>query len=120
MRVEVSRSGGFAGLRRTWVVQVEETPDPQAFLLLIEACPWDEPEPESSGADRFVYQVQAGERSATLPEPAVQGPWLELVDQVRHFSAGHGLGPVTTDAAPADAAPGEHAVNDAERPPGAE
>jgi len=92
VRIEVSRSGGFAGITRTWVVQVEETPDPAAFLLLVEACPWDDPEPAPSGADRYVYELNAGEHTATLPEPAVQGPWRELVDQVRHFSAGHGLG----------------------------
>ena len=97
MRIEVSRSGGFAGLVRTWSVDVDDTPDPQVFLILVEACPWDEPDPEPSGADRYVYQLQAGEHHAVLPEPAVEGPWRDLIDRVRQFSPRHGLGPTTPE-----------------------
>ena len=98
MKVEVSRSGGFAGMTRTWAVRVEETPDPQSFLLLVAACPWDDPEslvPTASPtqADRYVYDLQAGSQVASLPETAVQGPWRDLIDTVRKFSPGHGLGP---------------------------
>ena len=91
MRVVVSRSGGIAGITRTWAVLVEQTPDPESLELLIEACPWDEPDPVDPQADRYVYQFQAGDRFAVLGEPAVQGPWRELVDRVRQFSTSHGM-----------------------------
>ena len=60
MYVEVSRTGGFAGITRTWAVEVDNTPDPMSWIVLVEACPWDEPEPEPSGADRFIFGVRSG------------------------------------------------------------
>jgi hypothetical protein len=92
MRVEVSRSGGLAGLNRTWAVQVEELPpDSQAsdeLCRLIDDCPWDQPAKPVTGADRYVYQVSAGDLSATVPEPQLQGPWRRLVDRVIDLDGG--------------------------------
>jgi hypothetical protein len=59
MKVSVTRSGGFAGLRRTWAVTVDEQPD------------------------RYVYEIRYSRRRVTLPEQQLTGVWKELVDRVR-------------------------------------
>ena len=45
MDVEVVRSGGIAGLRLSWTVNVEDQPDPEEWVLLIERLPWGETAP---------------------------------------------------------------------------
>jgi hypothetical protein len=89
MKVNVLRSGGFAGMTTGWEIRVDEQPDPGRWESLVEACPWDRPEacaPDAAGgpgADRFVYEFQAGRRRTRLGESLVQGPWRELADSVR-------------------------------------
>jgi hypothetical protein len=83
VRIQVTRSGGVAGIRRGWCVESHE---PEAWEPLVAACPWDA-EPESVGADRFVWLIEVTSpppaRTAELPEAAVHGPWRELVERVR-------------------------------------
>ena len=88
--VTVTRTGGFAGLRRTWHAQADTAEAPQ-WIALIDGCPWDAAAPTRpilpTGADRFVWHVDArcgdAERAAALADPEVQGPWRELIDAVR-------------------------------------
>lgn len=131
--IVVVRSGGFAGLRREWRVDAGDD-DADRWLLLVEACPWDddsgpapepdaraedapepggsepddaasptdpasarrgparaepapEPRPYPRPADRYVWIIRARtpERrlERELPEPAVTGPWRDLVEAVR-------------------------------------
>ena len=84
MKITVQRSGGVAGIQRVWSVQ-PETPDAvDQWQGLIEACPWDDlPGDDTGQPDRFVYQIRAGQRRATLPERHVTGPWRALVDCAR-------------------------------------
>ncbi|BDZ53504.1 protealysin inhibitor emfourin [Agromyces marinus] len=99
MEVEVTRSGGFAGLRLTWTVQVEDQPDPEEWVLLVERLPWGRTPPVPAEPDRFEYRIRCTgetasaaapperaatqpEREATLAERQVTGPWRELVDRV--------------------------------------
>jgi len=92
--ITVTRSGGFAGLRRTWRAQADSSAAPQ-WRALLDECPWDAADPTRplppSGADRFVWRVEArcGEeaRAAALAEPDVQGPWRQLIDAVREATA---------------------------------
>jgi len=91
MDVIVSRSGGFAGLRRVWRVDVEEQPDERAWRDLLGSLPWeadDEPQRSSSAAapgrpDRFVYEIQVQTHHVRLGETELDGAWRELVDRVR-------------------------------------
>lgn len=90
--VTIVRTGGFAGLRRRWGVELDDPREAETWRPLIEACPWDDepvilPEP-----DRFVYQIdtvtrdarmRATVRRATVPERHLTGPWRELLDRVR-------------------------------------
>ena len=83
----MSRTGGMAGMTRTWSVRVDAAADDRAdWDALLDECPWDAPSPPSPGADRFVYLVRAGDREARLGEAAVDGPWRRLVDRVRDAS----------------------------------
>ncbi len=86
----VTRTGGFAGLRRTWHAQPDTADAPQ-WIALIDGCPWDAADPTRAvpptGADRFVWHVDArcgdDAREAALADPDVRGPWRELIDAVR-------------------------------------
>jgi len=87
MIVTVARTGGLAGLTRTWRVDVDAEPDTESWLVLLDALPWsDLPRGQDARPDRFVWLVTVGARpvrEATLPEQQVTGPWRELVDRVR-------------------------------------
>jgi hypothetical protein len=86
--VTVTRSGGIAGIRRSWRAQAEEDAASR-WIARIEECPWDAVEQSrpAEGADRFMWDVNArcGEeaRRAELADSDVQGPWRELIDAVR-------------------------------------
>jgi len=91
MMVTVQRSGGFAGLTRTWQVDVDAEPDTESWLVLLDLVPWQEaPAPtQPVQPDRFVWVISAETspaKKAKLPEQQVTGPWRELVDRVREVS----------------------------------
>ncbi|MRX42677.1 protealysin inhibitor emfourin [Agromyces kandeliae] len=83
MEVEVVRSGGLAGLRLTWTVEVEDQPDPEEWVLLVERLPWSDTPPAPPEPDRYTYRIRCEPHVATLAERQVTGPWRDLVDRVR-------------------------------------
>ncbi len=87
MKITVERSGGIAGLTRTWTVQAKSSSDRSHWQPIVEACPWDavpdSRQIQDGQPDRFMYSIRAGEHRATLPEKAVTGPWRVLVDTAR-------------------------------------
>ena len=97
MNITVVRSGGFAGLRRTWrvVVNDESSDAVDEWLHIVDACPWsDAVDLDGDGVpDRFVFVVtvdalpdesaSASHLHATLPESRVVGPWRQLIDRVQ-------------------------------------
>jgi hypothetical protein len=95
--VHVVRSGGFAGLNREWTAE-PRPPEAERFKTLIDECPWDEatePAP-TRGADRFMWLISAmladePPLEAELPDTQLQGPWRELVDEVRAYDDGGAL-----------------------------
>jgi hypothetical protein len=106
LEVCVTRTGGFAGLRREWLAKPPEQEAPQ-WIELIDRCPWPDqqgaiesspavlhapspPAPAQPGADRFVWLIRArspraGERSAELAENDVTDAWEELIAAVRDY-----------------------------------
>lgn len=85
--VEVTRTGGIAGIARTWRAAPAADAAPR-WVELIERCPWDAPEPAAGdGADRFEWDIRAevdtAAHSARLRDGALAGPWRVLVDEVR-------------------------------------
>lgn len=90
MEVEVTRTGGFAGLRRAWRADVESQPDKDEWLILIDELPWDDVPLQPSEPDRYTWVIRiavpgadAPEHTAALPERNLTGDWRRLVDRVR-------------------------------------
>ncbi|MBF4463542.1 MULTISPECIES: protealysin inhibitor emfourin [unclassified Rathayibacter] len=84
MDVIVSRSGGFAGLRRVWRVDVAEQPDQPAWRELLDSLPWDDGDRSSPARpDRFVYEIRVQTHHVRLGETELDGAWRELVDRVK-------------------------------------
>lgn len=97
VQIEVSRTGGFAGLTRRWTVQPADDEAPR-WLALIDRCPWDEISVDGKGVgakpvpDGFVWRIRARGEGADahdveLPDAALTGAWRELVDAVRSWKA---------------------------------
>jgi hypothetical protein len=84
--VTVERSGGFAGIPRTWEVVLDDDRAVAAWLPAIEACPWRDEPVFAPAPDRFVYRISARfphlRRAATVPEQHMTGAWRELLDRV--------------------------------------
>ncbi|PJJ61389.1 protealysin inhibitor emfourin [Compostimonas suwonensis] len=83
MKVFVHRSGGFAGLGRTWEVRVDEQPDASDWIDLLDGLPWDDVAPPPRDADRYTYRIRCAPHEATLAETQLTGAWRELVDRVQ-------------------------------------
>jgi hypothetical protein len=87
--VRVTRTGGFAGLRREWRAEPPAGETTQ-WIALIQSCPWNATTvaDAAQGADRFVWSIRAecgaDQLSAELADHDVSGPWRELVDVVRN------------------------------------
>jgi len=83
--ISVVRTGGFAGLRREWTVEIDDGEWPD-WQRLVDACPWDSV-PDDPAPDRFVYLISVPPHSARVPERRLTGPWRELADRVRDAHA---------------------------------
>ena len=79
MKLVVVRSGGFAGMQRTWSTQVSSEEAQQRWLPLLQ----DPPEAADGEADRFMYEISVGPAAVTIPERQVKGRWRELVERAR-------------------------------------
>lgn len=88
--ITVTRSGGFAGLRREWTIEVSVDHEAERWRPIVEACPWDDAPagPATSAADGFVYALRVAGQEAVVAESDLDGPWRELVDQVRRSADG--------------------------------
>jgi len=87
MKVTVVRSGGFAGLTRSWEVSIDERDDRESWLEFLDRLPWHDAPHERAKPDAFSYRIQCSTHRITLPEHALIGPWRELVDRVQEASA---------------------------------
>ena len=85
--ISVVRSGGIAGMRQEWTIEVTTADEAERWHPIIDACPWDEDD-ALANPDGFVYTVQAADHTATIPAHRLTGPWRRLVDEVRRGSAG--------------------------------
>ncbi len=85
--VTVTRTGGIAGIRREWTARPPHDDVPR-WIALIEGCPWEAVGGFTGpGGDRFMWRIRArcgpDERDARLADDQVEGPWRDLVDEVR-------------------------------------
>ncbi|CAD6000868.1 protealysin inhibitor emfourin [Agreia sp. COWG] len=83
MNIVVSRSGGVAGIVRTWSVQIEA--DMVRWQQIVDACPWGAAvDLDGDGRpDGFVYVIAVDSHRATVPESQLTGAWLQLVQRVQ-------------------------------------
>ncbi|GAA4625853.1 hypothetical protein GCM10023196_031660 [Actinoallomurus vinaceus] len=79
MKVAVTRSGGFAGMVRR--AEIDSADHPAAARLVDEIDFGGVPEP-APAADRFVYDVEVGDRTVPVAEADLHGPLRDLVDYV--------------------------------------
>jgi hypothetical protein len=100
VEVDVTRSGGIAGMTRRWRAEPADDEVSQ-WVALIDRCPWNDVSARASGdgrgpvADGFVWRISArwtedDRREAELPDDAVTGAWRDLVDAVRAWSSPDG------------------------------
>lgn len=83
--ITVVRSGGVAGLRREWTIEVTAPQDAEQWRPIVEACPWDDV-PGDPVADGFVYDFRVADLEAVIDERRLDGPWRLLADEVRRRS----------------------------------
>lgn len=84
--ITVVRSGGFAGLRTEWSIEVSAPHEAERWRPILEACPWDDVTGDPV-ADGFVYDFRVAGHEAIVAERELDGPWRQLADEVRR-SAG--------------------------------
>ncbi|MFC8680947.1 protealysin inhibitor emfourin [Microbacterium ureisolvens] len=89
--VRVVRTGGFAGLKREWTAEPPPEDVPH-WRELIDGCPWNDAAADDppEGADRFQWRItvtltQEPPREAEMTDDRLEGPWRDLVDEVRAF-----------------------------------
>lgn len=87
LRIVVERSGGFAGLTRTWRVSPAPS-ERKVWIDLVEQCPWAETEDSASpaGADRFRWRITVTDGEVTREVELgddLDAPWRFLVESVR-------------------------------------
>ncbi|MHA7279613.1 protealysin inhibitor emfourin [Arthrobacter sp. MDT2-2] len=88
MRIEISRTGGFAGLTRTWTLEVSRTEAEQRWLPLAEAEAGGTDVEPGSQRDRFTYRITIGYTEVHLSENRLDDPWRELIERARAADPG--------------------------------
>ncbi|GGC80323.1 hypothetical protein GCM10011512_03810 [Tersicoccus solisilvae] len=82
MEITITRTGGFAGLRRQWVVAVDEqTADRLVRQMGDGDAAVDGPPAER---DRFTYVFAAGVHRIAIAESRLDGPWRDLLEEARN------------------------------------
>ncbi|MCZ2523102.1 protealysin inhibitor emfourin [Streptomyces sp. HB2AG] len=84
MRIEVVRSGGFAGRTRRAAVETDGRPDAPEWHALADRALAAAPPPGSGGGvpDGFHYGISAGGRTAHWADPYLTEEQAELVERV--------------------------------------
>ncbi|OUM41825.1 protealysin inhibitor emfourin [Arthrobacter sedimenti] len=107
MKIEITRSGGFAGLTRTWSIEVSRTEAEERWLPLAEAEAGGTDAESGPGLqrDRFTYRIAIGYTEVHLSESRLDDPWRELIERARATDAasatpGSGVGGSVAEAPP--------------------
>jgi hypothetical protein len=83
--ITLVRSGGFAGIRREWSIEVVAADEAEYWCPIIEACPWSDVTGDGN-PDGYVYDFRVADHEAVVPERELDGPWRELAEQVRRHA----------------------------------
>lgn len=82
MRIEVTRSGGFAGLTRHAVLDTAARPDAEHLRALAEAALAAPPTVSGPTPDGYSYLLTADGRTAEFADPVLTPAQRELVMEV--------------------------------------
>lgn len=100
MRIEVTRSGGFAGLTVRAEVDTDLVPDGEVLVALATDSGWSDgatPEPadDTNGLERdvFVWRIAVDSRPAVLTDTALSGAIRDLAER----TLAEGRKPATAD-----------------------
>ncbi|GAA1346485.1 protealysin inhibitor emfourin [Arthrobacter roseus] len=82
MKLSVVRSGGFAGLTRTWEAEIPAC-EAERWLILMKSDAGPE-RPVAAASDSFSYTVSLGGLTTELTEHAITPAWQELFDVAKN------------------------------------
>ena len=82
MRIAVTRTGGFAGLRQERSVDTSKREDAPEWEELVRTAQLDSLPKSPGKPDRYVYHVDVDGRQVTVAEPDLNGPLHTLVRKV--------------------------------------
>lgn len=82
MKLTVIRSGGFAGMTRTWEVEVPEPDAADRWLPLLKHGD-GAPRREPSGRDTFQYHITLNGCTMTVDEQSLDQSLRELIELAR-------------------------------------
>ncbi|WP_412873910.1 protealysin inhibitor emfourin [Curtobacterium poinsettiae] len=83
MRIEVRRSGGFAGTTRRWRVDTDASSDPAAWSDVVDALRRTPAPTAAPVPDDFSWTITVERTTVTIPGRRLDGPWADLVERVR-------------------------------------
>lgn len=87
LRIVVVRSGGFAGISRSWRVEAGSDDAVAEWRPFVDACPWDSVGVDPASRDRFTWRIEVRvsrrTHQASVPDRELTGPWRALVDRVQ-------------------------------------
>jgi hypothetical protein len=88
MHIVVRRSGGLAGIDRTWRVDTETVDDPEGWYDLVDTLPREEPgRRRGTVADDHLWTITVARTTVSVPGSRLEGPWADLVDRVQDEGA---------------------------------
>ncbi|ARI54634.1 MULTISPECIES: protealysin inhibitor emfourin [Streptomyces] len=83
MRIQVTRTGGFAGISRSQAIDTEDRGDAAEWeSLAAEVLATTPDEPPSGVPDGFRYAITAGDRTVYCADPDLTGAQRTLVSRV--------------------------------------
>lgn len=109
VRIEITRSGGFGGLTRTWNLEVSRSEAEQRWLPLAAEVSTGNDAVEVPGGpagrqrDRFIYRITIGYTEVHLPEGELDDPWRELIDRAREATSARQAESVGAEYQPVEA-----------------
>ncbi|TXS55086.1 protealysin inhibitor emfourin [Streptomyces sp. t39] len=83
MRIQVRRTGGFAGIEKTAEIDTADRADAQDVQALVEqAVPDGHPEPPAGVPDGFTYQLTVDGRTVYCSDPRLTPAQRDLISLV--------------------------------------
>jgi hypothetical protein len=79
VRIEVVRTGGFAGIPRTATLDTASRPDGPHLATLAEEALSTPPSPHPAVPDGFTYTITAGTRTIRCADPHLTSAQRELI-----------------------------------------